>query len=650
MSPALERLINHCLEKSPEARFHSARDLAFALEAISGSSSISSQTLTAVVPLPAREQLRKQLPWILTAFLALALVAAVPFAVLYSRRAPVAEERETLRFIIPVPEKALTIGPPVISPDGRSLVYRLNTEDGKELLWVRPLSSLDARPLAGTEGAIQPFWSPDSRSIGFFAGGKLRRIDLSGGALQTLCDAPSNPSGTWSRDGVIILSRAVADGLYRVPATGGKPVRITEVDASRNELDHGWPYFLPDGRHFLYLARNAQPENSAIYVGALDAKETKRLLQIHSSVAYAPPGYLLFVRENTLMAQRFDADRLELKGDAFPIAEQAARNPVNGRAFFSVSENGRLAVRTGALSLNQLIWFDRTGKQLGALTPPGNYSAPSLSPDEKTVAVSRVDFQAITTSDIWLIDLQRGAQIRLTTDPASDTYAAWSPGGDRLAFVSTRGGEQTSIYQKLSGGAGTEEVLLTSGGGKVSPDWSPDGRFILYVQLNPTTNADLYLLPLSGERKPEPFLQTKFIEAQGRFSPDGRWVAYVSNETGQFEVYVQSFPANGGKVPVSTGGGAQPQWRADGRELYYYTPDRNLMAVEVSGEDSTLKVGVARPLFEIRVGGAGVDRGFPGIGYYTPARDGKRFLVAGLPEAPERQQITVFLNWTADLK
>ena len=641
-------MVNHCLEKNPEARFHSARDLAFALEAISGSSSVSSQTLTAVVPLAAHEQLRKLLPWILTVFLALALVIALPFAVLYFRRAPLAEELEILRFIIPLPEKALTIGPPVISPDGHSLVYRLNTEDGKELLWVRPLNSLDAQPLAGTEGGFNPFWSPDSRSIGFFAAGKLRRVDLSGGAPQALCDAPSNPSGTWSRDGVIIFSRGIADGLYRVPAAGGTPVRITEVDASRNELDHAWPYFLPDGRHFLYLARNAQPENSAIYVGALDAKETKRLLQIHSSVAYSPPGYLLFVRESTLMAQRFDADRLELKGDAFPIAEQAARNPLNGLAFFSVSENGRLALRTGALALSQLIWFDRTGKHLGALTPPGNYSAPSLSPDEKTVAVGRSDFQTITMSDIWLIDLERGAQIRLTTDPGSDTYPTWSPGGDRIVFVSTR--DLTSIYQKPLTGAGTEEALLTSGGMKVSPDWSPDGRFILYAQLNPTTNVDLFLLPLSGERKPEPFLQTKFIEAQGRFSPDGRWVAYISNETGQFEVYVQSFPATGGKVPISTGGGSQPQWRADGRELYYYTPDRNLMAVEVSGEGSTLKVGVARPLFQIRVGGAGVAGGFPGIGYYTPAHDGKRFLVAGSPEAPERQQISVFLNWTADLK
>jgi eukaryotic-like serine/threonine-protein kinase len=349
------------------------------------------------------------------------------------------------------------------------------------------------------------------------------------------------------------------------------------------------------------------------------------------------------------MAQAFDANRLELKGDAFPVAEQVVRNPVNGRVMFSVSENGVLALRTGALALNQLIWFDRLGKKLSTLTPPGNYNAPSLSPDEKRVALSRVDFQALSTADIWLIDLERGSQIRFTTDPSGDRDPAWSPDATRIAFVSTRGG-LTHLYQKSASGAGAEESLLATRESKFAPDWSPDGRFILYGQLNATTNVDLLFLPLSGERKPEPFLQTTFIEAQGRFSPDGRWVAYISNETGQFEVYVQSFPPTGAKVAISTGGGSQPKWAADGRELYYYTPERKLMAVEVNREGPTFKVGVPRPLFDIRVGGAGVDRGFPGSGYFAAARDGKRFLVAGVAEALERQQIVVMTNWTANLK
>ena len=646
VSPALERIVGHCLEKNPEGRFHSARDVAFALEALSGSTTSNETTIAAV--LPARDRRgRVWLPWAIAG--AAVLFAAAAFAWAYLRRLPSSEVGESARFIVPMPDKALILGPPTISPDGRRIVYRLNTEDGKELLWVRALDSFDARPLVGTDGALQPFWSPDSRSIGFFASTKLKRIDLSGGAAQTLCDAPSNVSGAWGRDGTIIFSRGVASGLYRVTMAGGTPVQLTQVDASRNEIEHTWPYFLPDGRHFIYLVRNAQPENSAIYVGSLDSKQTKSLLQVHSSAVYAPPGYLLFVRETTLMAQAFDADRLELKGDAFPVAEQAVRNPIIGRAMFSVSDNGVLAMRTGRINNDQLIWFDRTGKQLGALTSPGGYTAPALSPDEKSVAVSRVDLQNGTAADIWLINLERGTQIRLTSDPASEIYPAWSPAGDRITFVSNRNG-QTSIYQKLSNGSAPEEPLVTSAELKYNPSFSPDGKFIMYAQFNPKTNADLYLVSTGSDRKIQMFLQTNFIEAQPRVSPNGRWVAYISNETGQFEVYVQTFPvAGGGKVLVSVGGGSQPQWRGDGRELYYYSPNRKLMAVEVNGDGSTFTVGVAQPLFDIRITGA-FDQSFPGNGYYTPSRNGNRFLVSAVPEATERQQINVILNWTADVK
>ncbi len=355
------------------------------------------------------------------------------------------------------------------------------------------------------------------------------------------------------------------------------------------------------------------------------------------------------MRETTLVAQSFDVEKLELKGDAVPVAEQVVRNPVSGRGMFSVSDNGVLTVRTGGLTQNQLIWFDRTGKQLGAVTSPGGYTSVSLSPDEKMVAISRLQVQTSTAADVWLIDLKRGAHIRFTTDPSNDSFPVWSPSGDRVAFISTREG-LNGIYQKPSSGAGAEEALVTSRELKYTPDWSPDGRFIMYSQLNPNTRRDLMLLPLTGERKPEPFLQADFAEIQPRFSPDGRWVAYVSNETGQFEVYVQSFPRSGGKWPVSVGGGSQPQWRADGREIYYYSPERKLMAVEVNGSGSTLQVAQPQPLFEMRAGGAGVDLGFPGSGYYDAARDGKRFLVASRPEISETQQIYVVVNWTADFK
>ena len=646
VSPALERIVAHCLEKNPEGRFYSARDVAFALEALSGSTS-SDTTIAATLPAAERPG-RVWLPWAIAG--AAFLVAAAAFAWTYLRRSQSDEVTEAMRFIIPMPDKAFILGPPVISPDGRRIVYRLNTDDGKELLWVRSLGSLDARPLVGTDGALQPFWSPDNRSVAFFANTKLKRIDVSGGAAQTLCDAPSNVSGAWSRDGTIIFSRGVASGLYRVAAAGGTPVQLTQVDASRSEIEHTWPYFLPDGRHFIYLVRNAQPENSAIYVGSLDSKETKSLVQVLSSAVYAAPGYLLFVRETTLVAQPFDADKLELKGDAFPIAEQASRNPIIGRAMFSVSENGILVMRSGGINNNaQLTWFDRAGKQVGTITAPGTYAAPALSPDQKTVAVSRSDLVSGSGSDIWLINLERGTQIRLTNDPASDTYPAWSPAGDRIAFISTRNG-QTNVFQKLSNGSAVEEPLVASAELKTNPSFSPDGKFIIYAQLNPKTNVDLYLVSTGSEKKIETFLQTNFIEAQPHVSPNGRWVAYISNETGQFEVYVQTFPvAGGGKVLVSVGGGSQPQWRADGRELYYYAPNRKIMAVEVNGDGPTFTVGIARPLFDIRVLGA-IDQSFPGNGYYTPTGNGDRFLVPSVPDAPERQQINVILNWIGDVK
>jgi len=645
VSPALERLVNHCLEKNPEGRFHSARDVAFALEALSGSAAVASETTVAQSFVPTTSRARHWLPW---ALMAMGLLLAGVFAWLYFRgQRRDAGPLEAMRFTIVVPEKARIIGPPMISPDGRSVVFRLNTGDGKDPLWMRAMGSFDGRALVGTEGGFQPFWSPDSRSVAFFANGKLKRIDVSGGVVQTICDAPTNVSGAWSRDGTILFSRGVASGLYRVPAAGGSPVQVTTVDASRNEIEHTWPAFLPDGRHFMFLVRNAQPENSGIYIGAVDSKEITRVVQAHSSVAYTAPGYLLFVRESTLMAQGFDADTLELKGEAFPVVEQIVRNPVIGRAMFSVSENGVLVFRTGNINSNQLTWFDRSGKLAGTLASASGYNAPALSPDEKKVAVSRVDLQSGTGSDIWLMDLERGTQIRLTTDPASDIYPSWSPNGDRLTFISTRAGA-TSIYLKPSNGASTEEPLVSSPELKYNPQWSPDGQSIIYSQLNSKTNVDLYVLSLAGDKKPTSLLQTNFIEAQARFSPNGRWVSYISNETGQFEVYVESFPATGAKLAISTGGGSQPQWRADGRELYYYSPDRKIMAVEVNGDGATFKAGEARALFEIRVSSA--DQNFPGNGYYTVTHDGKRFLVSSLLDAPERQQVNVIVNWMADFK
>ncbi|MCA1602594.1 MAG: protein kinase, partial [Acidobacteria bacterium] len=637
ISPALERLVNHCLEKNPEQRFHSAIDLAFAIEALSGSITTSAQTIATPIPAPGWIKKRERVVWAVTVGV---LLLTLGFAIAYIRRAPVGSPAATRFFIYP-PEKTTFNGSFAISPDGRRVVFRASSE-GKILLWVRELDSLAAQPLAGTEEAAFPFWSPDSRFVAFTSGDKLKKIGVAGEPAQTLCDGvQEGRGGAWSRDGVIIFTPKSTDALFRVSAAGGAPTPLTTLDASRKEVSHAYPRFLPDGRHFLYLARSAQRENEGIYVGSLDSKETKLLVNANASAAYAP-GYLLFLRERTLMAQGFDAEKLELTGEPFPVAEQVDRLSGPGFGLFSVSETGVLAYRSGSASNTQLTWFDRGGKQLGTVGPPGAFVSPWLSPDEKRVVIHRDDSQA-STADILMIELARGAPTRFTFDPSFDIHPIWSPDGSRIVFASDRDGP-LNLYQRAASGAGNDEALLKSDGRKFPDDWSADGRLILYRNLDLKTNWDLWVLPLTGDRKPFPFLQTEFVEAQGRFSPDGKWIAYTSNESGAWQVYVQSFSA-GGKWQVSTEGGAQPQWRRDGRELFYLATDRKLMAVEVKGDGSTFERGVPNALFELRI------PNFPGArNFYFVAADGQRFLVASLLGEAASTPTTVVLNWTADLK
>jgi len=645
IAPALERVVHHCLEKSPEARFHSASDLAFALEALSGASSISGQTATAIAPMLDQPKKRERLVWIgATALLALALLAALPFVFAYFRSTPAAEGHATRFFVFP-PEKATWVGGGQhISPDGRRLVFATTGADGKRLLWTRQLDSLTAQPVPGTEEGANPFWSPDSRFVGFFAGGsKLKKIEFTGGPAQTLADVQAPAGGTWNRDGVIVFARSFGDRLYRVSASGGAPTPVTTLDESRKETAHQWPYFLPDGRHFLYLARSVQRENTGVYVGTLDSKERKLLLNADSSVAYAPPGFLLFLRERTLMAQSFDANKLQLTGEPFPIAEQVGSNAVTGRVFFSVSETGVLSFLSSSSPNTQLAWFDRGGKQVALVGMPAVDAALRLSPDEKRLAVSRLDTQA-ASADIWLIDLARNTPSRFTFDPANEGNSIWSPDGGRLVFFSNRDGVN-NLYQRLSSGVGNDEVLLKSAESKVPFDWSPDGKFILYGVLSPKSAGDLWLLPLFGDQKPTPFIQTEFSEGQGRFSPDGRWVAYISNESGSFQVYVQNFPSSGGKWQVSTNGGAQPQWRRDGKELFYLAPDRKIMAVETNGTGQMFVAGTPKPLFDARINTI-----FPGTAYYAVTGDGQRFVVNTLVGEAAPAPFTIVMNWTAGLK
>ena len=550
----------------------------------------------------------------------------------------------------PAGESNFLLGPSLlsVSPDGTRVAFVAADSSGKQLLWVRALDSLAAQPLLGTDEASQPFWSPDSRFIAFYAENKLlKKIAVSGGPPQTLAAASGAVMGTWNREGVILFGPNGATGLnmiQRVSAAGGTPVPVTTLDSSRQQDFHAWPCFLPDGKHFLYFAHSANPENSAIYVGSLDSKDTKLLLNASSFMLYSPPGYLLFVREGTLMAQPFDADRLGLTGEAFPIAEDVQFNPANSRAAFAVSENGVLAYRTGGALNGQFAWTDLAGKEMTRFGDIGYLAANahfSLSPDEKRVAVDMTTAQG---RDVWLLDLARGTTSRFSLGLLSSGMV-WSPDSNWLTFVASHAGV-TGLYQKPSNGAGQDELLLSAT--DVEPtDRSQDGRFLLYQRNDPKTKWDLWVLPLFGDRKPKPFLQSEFDESQGQFSPDGRWVAYASNESGQPEVYVQPFPGPGPKIQISTAGGVQPKWRRDGKGLFYRVDGTGkLMTVEVKA-DGQFQAGVPQLLsVETTVTTHGMQTG----DHYAVSADGKRVFRIKASQESAAAPITVVLNWTAGLK
>lgn len=639
ISPALERVVNHCLEKNPEERFHSARDLAFALEALSGSTSVATQTAI-TAPAFAPQWVRKHAlaGWIIAgAALVLAIVA---FAVAYFRGAPKSESPTATRFYVSPPESVNFSGAnDFISPDGQRIVFSAIGKDGKRVLWIRSLDSLDARPLPGTDEGIQAFWSPDSRYIGFFSGSKLKKIEVAGGPATTLADG-SPRGGTWNREGVIVFSGTAGGTLFRISSNGGSATQVTTLDTTQSQTVHSWPHFLPDGRHFLYLARSASREKSGIYVGSVDASPSKLVINADSTPIYAPPGYLLFVRERTLMAQAFDADRLQVTGDAFPIAEQVGFNSGNGRAFFSVSDNGVLVYRTGIGAAARIAWLDRAGKEIGQVGTTGLIGGMTLAPDDKRVVASRLDSQS-GTSDLWLVEQDR--ETRFTFDPANEGSPIWSPDGSQIAFNSSRSGVP-DLYVKPSSGAGSEELLVKSMNPKGAQDWSPDGRYILYGELDPKTNADIWVLPLFGDRKPFLFLQTPFAESQGRFSPNGKWLAYGSAESGTNQVYVRPFPPAAGQWMVSVNGGIQPRWRADGKELFYIGADRKLTVVEVKEDGSNFTAGTPKPLFEARFAFI-----LPGA-LYDVTRDGQRFAMIVPVEESSPAPLTVVLNWTAGIK
>jgi len=636
--PALDRLVRGCLAKDPEERWQTAHDVKLQLRAIAEGGSLSGLP----APVAARRKTRERLAWGAAGITAL---LALVFAYGYFERAPT-PPRVIRTYIKPMPNSILVPAGQnesgfALSPDGLRLAYVAVDADGKTMLWVRPIDSLVAQPLAGTEGATFPFWSPDSRFIGFFADSKLKKIEASGGPPLTLCDAPQPRGGTWSREGVILFSPTFHSRVHRVSTAGGQATPVSTLNAGNGETTHRWPYFLPDGRHFLFLAGNPftpfeQPSN-AIMVGSLDSKETRLLLHTHASAIYAS-GHILFLRQNTLMAQPFDAKRLEFTGDAFPIGDPVQEEPTNLKGAFSASESGSLTYLEGTSGApRQLIWLDRSGKQVGAIPGADTYDFPSFSPDGKRIAYT-------LAWDVWSYDIVRGVKTRLTFRSASAAQAnvseVWSPDGRWIAY-SCNHAEKFGLCRKPADGSGSEEILFEGTEQTRYPtDWSPDGKFLMYRELHQGIWS-IRVLPLNGERKPYPLQQAQFAQLSARFSPDAKWVAYCSNESGDFKIYVVPFPGPGGKWQVSAGSGCNPRWRRDGKELFYVSSDNKMIAADVRANGSSFEVGALHTLFETRPSSS--------LARYDVTADGQRFVFSnelGQPNAA----ITLVENWDAELK
>jgi Tol biopolymer transport system component len=642
---ALGRIVDRCLEKSPASRFQSTGDLAFALESLTSHSSAAE----AVAVVTSRK--RAVPTWALVAaggVVAGAVVAAAAFA--WFRPTP--PDVRAIRFFLSTPDGwtlplqtqgNAAAGALAASPDGRRIAFVARNAAGSTMIWTRALDTLVAQSLAGTEGGVSPFWSPDSRALGFFAQGKLKKVDVAGGPPVTLCDAAPGVSAAWSPEGVIVFSAAGGTALQQVSAAGGIPSAATTL--GEGETGHARPFFLPDGRHFVYRVTTGGAQRAPAYVTALGSSERTRLMDVESTNVLYSNRHLLFLRETTLMAQPFDPERLALVGDAFPVVEHVQTSGAPSYGFFSASNAGVLVYQTGtAGGTPQLMWLDRTGRPVASVGSAAAYGDLVLSRDGKKAAVTLTQQGG---ADVWLVDLDRGGlPTRFTFNEANDISPIWSPDGTRIVFASNRNGVSSpfDIYQKASSGTGAEEVVLADRLAKLPTSWSADGRFILYT----SAAIDLWILPLSGDKKPFPFLQTRFTETQGQFSPDGRWIAYVSNESGLNEVYVAPFDDTGGvpagKWQVSTNGGGAPRWRPDGKEIFFLTSDSMLMAAEVSARGSALEVGAVKPLFSIRPPATPRSN-------YQVSTDGRRFLVnMGPVQTAAPTPITVVLNWTADLK
>lgn len=579
---------------------------------------------------------RERLPWILVAIFAILAAAALGYA--YFSGASTSEKTVRLTFS-PPSELAFNDtqwDAAVISPDGHKIAFTATSADGKQMLYVRNLDSSEVKLLPGSENALEPFWSPDSRSVAFGSQGKLKRADLTGANAQVLCDSPRLIGGTWSKDGIIVFAPGYRMTLLQVPAQGGEPKPVNmNIDA--DDLEQRNPYFLPDGRHFLFPRGER-----GIWVGSLDSPEIKQISDVRGAVVYAPPGWLVFIQNDALMAQAFEAGKLALTGEPIPIITGGRNSP--GVRRFSVSDNGVLVWQGQWQRDYQLVWYDREGKQTGAIDDPMKVSvgqSPMLSPDGKRLVVRRVTGSLGADSNIWVIDLEKGTGLRITS--TFSQMPVWSPDGSRILH-----NNGNNIVVKAANGSGDAEILLQRTAFPTA--WSPDGRFVLFMERGVKTRTDLWVLPVFGDRKEYLLSNSPFDEQNPQLSPDGRWLAYTSDETGNNEIYVQSFSADGKlgaeKKRLSTTGGRLPIWRRDGSELFFIASDGQMMASSVKTGGTEFEFAAPKPLFKTRT--LSLEGGI--YHEYDVTPDGQRFLIGTLIGDTKMPPPTVILNWTADLK
>ena len=640
---AVRRVLKRCLEKQVRERLPHIGAARLDINEALGSTGDSTPSAS---PRPTHST---RLAWSIAAMLGLALAAIAAFSAVMYLRAPLPVANVYRSNLSPLSNATTDFASHLaLSPDGRQLAFVARDAGDRPMLWVRPLDSNEAQPLAGTQGAAAPFWSPNNRSLAFIADGKLKTIAAAGGPVAVLSDAEVPLPGAWNQDDVIVFTPKRSSPVFRVSAKGGTPTPVTRIASTDGAVVHAFPAFLPDGRHFLYLSQSPNGSDQRLELASLDSPEPKRLVEGASNAVFAN-GYVLYLRDTTLMAQPFDTTDLRLTGSAMPlVASLDGLNPtLTEGTSFAASQTGVLVYRTGAPRNAQLTWFDRSGRTLGVVAEPGPYGNVWLSPDAQQAAVEVLASNA--SIRVW--DLTRAVSMRMTSDPSDATFPVWSPDGTRLVFASRRQG--IDLYEKSATRAGGPETVLWSDElDKFPTSWSPDGRSILYNAVSPGTDTDVWILRLTDDdlsrsdigqlrapHKAEPLIQTRFAERQAQFSPDGRWIAYVSTESGEPDVFVTRFPDNSATSRVSSAGGTSPQWRSDGRELFFLAPDGTVMTVAF--QSNPLEIGRPRALF-----GLPIIR--PSSFPFDVSPDGQRFLV-NVPQSREAS-IALLVNWPASIE